>query len=490
MLLFKELLLRMSKVKNISHSLINIFLLINLKKENVFQIFKESILEEEFIIDSDKEILKDLYISVKNLMNKLNTIARLFKFKKSVKYDINTDLHLNSLDILPSNEKIMLLENNTLYNFKLRDLISCWKLALLNSQGLFPKPLKVKNPYTNLYIKTHNLYNIYFNCLNMYVNLPLCITIFFKCNMNMGKYKSHYYTTLKEVAIINFIRNNNYYELFEQLLNLLHDNRKLVNYTTFTNYCSISTRTKAVNMFKPMLMNYLLSKFSCNPIVKEQKQNVLNKQLLAIVKLTPDFGFERGFDVMRYVPMAERSSRTTPPPPPPNLINQIRNRRTRIIRNSLNSSLIDSDSDESIDLDIVETIEQTVQQTPITPPSPTPTQNNIVIPPPPPPQSENNIVIPPPPPPQSENNIVIPPPPPPTVILPIRRPVNPQPPPPNITINTNINPFVTRNQLSRTPINRRTSNTRQNIASLNNLELNVRDISQQSNYIHRLRIFR
>jgi hypothetical protein len=465
MLLFKELLLRMSKVKNISPSLINIFLLINLRKENVFQIFKESILEEEFIIDSDKEILKDLYISVKKLINKLNTISRIFKFKKSVKYDINTDLHLNSLDILPNNEKMMLLENNTLYNFKLRDLISCWKLALLNSHGLFPKPLKVKNPYTNLHIKTHNLYNIYFNCLNMYVNLPMCITIFFKCNMNIGKYQSHYYTTLKEVAIINFIRNNNYYELFEQVLNLLHDNRKLVNYTTFTNYCSISTRTKAVNTFKPMLMNYLLSKFSCNPIVKEQKLNILKKQLIAFVKLTPDFGFERGFDIMRYVPLAERPSMTTPPPPPPNLVSQIRNRRrTRIVRNSFNMSISDSESDESIDLDIVESIEQAVQQTSIPPPPPPP-QSNIVVPPPPPP---------------------------PTVILPIRRPVNPPPPPPpNITINTDVNPFITRNQLSRTPINRSTHNTRQNIASLNNnLRLNIRERRIQSTHIQGLRFLR
>ncbi len=486
MLLFKELLLRMSKVKNISPSLINIFLLINLKKENVFQIFKDSILEEEFIIDSDKEILKDLYISVKNLINKLNTIARIFKYKKSVKYDINTDLHLNSLDVLSNNEKIMLLENNTLYNFKLRDLLSCWKLALLNSQGLFPKPLKVKNPYTNLHIKTHNLYNIYFNCLNMYVNLPMCITIFFKCNMNIGKYQSHYYTTLKEVAIINFIRNNNYYELFEQVLNLLHDNRKLVNYTTFTNYCSITTRTKAVKTFKPMLMNYLLSKFSCNPIVKEQKLNILKKQLKVFVKLTPDFGFERGFDIMRYVPLAERSSRTTPPPPPSNLVNQLRNRRrtrTRIIRNSFNSSLTDSESDDSIDLDIVESIEAVVQQTSI-PPPPTPTQTNIVIPPPPslppPPPTQNNTVTPPPPPP------------PPTVILPISRPVNPPPPPPpNITINTNINPFITRNQLSRTPINRNRNTTRQNISSLNNLQLNIRDrLGQRSNNIQGLRFFR
>ena len=141
MKLFKEFVLRLSKVKKIPSSLINIFLLINWKKDNKFQVFKHSILEEEFITQLDKEILFDLYISVVNLMNKLKSVIRIYKYKKAVKYDIDTDLHLNSLKNLPENKKILILENNTLYHFKLRDLLSCWKIALLNSQGLFSKPL-------------------------------------------------------------------------------------------------------------------------------------------------------------------------------------------------------------------------------------------------------------------------------------------------------------------------------------------------------------
>ena len=237
MLLFKEFVLRLSKVKNLPSSLVNIFLLINWKKQNKFEIFKDNILEEEFLTKHDKEILLDLYISVVKLMSKLKSIVRIYKYNKAVKYDIDTDLHLNPLDDLSENEKITILENKTLYNFKLRDLLSCWKIALLNSQGLFSKPIAVKNPYTNIPIKTHNLYNIYFKCLNMYVNLPLCITNFFKCNMNINKFQLYYFTTLKEVAVINFMNTNNYYEMFEQILNLLHDYRKEVDYLTFTNYC-------------------------------------------------------------------------------------------------------------------------------------------------------------------------------------------------------------------------------------------------------------
>jgi hypothetical protein len=458
MILFKEFVLRLSKIKKLPSSLINIFLLINWKKQNVFHIFKDNILNEEFFTDSDKEKLTDLYISVKKLMSRLNTIARIYKYKKAVKYDINTDLHLNSLDDLSENEKITLLENNTLYNFKLRDLISCWKLALLNSQGLFSKPILVKNPYTNLPFKKHNLFNIYFKCLNMYVNLPLCVTTFFKCNMTISKFQIYYYVTLKEVAIINFLNSNNVYEMFEQILNLLHDNRKIVNYLTFTNYCPPSTRLKAVKIFKPLLLNYLLSKFSCNPIIKEQKLNLLKKQLIDLIDKHPTFGFERGYEVMKYIPLAERPSRSQPPPPPAPLITQIRNRRTtlrrrRPSRQSFNFS--ESDSDDSSDLDIVENV---------TSPSQEMTTINITPPPPPPPI---NIVIPPPPP----------------AVIPVSRPTIVPPPPPVS------NPFQPSRQLPRTPVrNNPLINTRQNISQLNNnlqLRVNRRNNINGLNFLRR-----
>ena len=443
MILFKEFVLRLSKIKNIPSSLINIFLLINWKKENIFHIFKDNIINEEFLMEHDKKILLDLYISVKKLMNRFNTIVRIYKYKKAVKYDVNTDLHLNSLDNLHENQKITLLENNTLYNFKLRDLISCWKLALLNSQGLFSKPINVKNPYTNLPIKKHNLYNIYFKCLNIYINLPVCITTFFKCNMIIPKFQIYYYATLKETAIINFLNTNNYYEMFEQVLNLLHDHRKIVNYLTFTNYCGVNTRVKAVKIFKPILLNYLLSKFSCNPIIKDQKLNLLKTQLKDLIQKHPDFGFERGFDVMRYVPLAERPSRTEPPPPPPALITQLRNRRSTLRRRRRREpsqqtvNFSESDSDDSSDLDIVENVPPSQEMTTIT-----------ISPPPP-----INIVIPPPPVVTTTRRTTIP----------VSRPTNPPPPPPVV------NPFVPTRQLPRTPNrNNITSTTRENISHLNN----------------------
>ena len=84
------------------------------------------------------------------------------------------------------------------------------------------------------------------------------------------------------------------------------------------------------------MINYLLSKFSCNPIVKEQKLNVLKRQLRELNNKHDDFGFERGFEVMSYVPLSERETRSQPPPPPPSLITQLRNRRNTLKKKKTN----------------------------------------------------------------------------------------------------------------------------------------------------------
>ena len=41
-----------------------------------------------------------------------------------------------------------------------------WVKALKHSDGLFPQPIYLKNPYTSNIFKIHNLYNIYFALFN------------------------------------------------------------------------------------------------------------------------------------------------------------------------------------------------------------------------------------------------------------------------------------------------------------------------------------
>ena len=57
--------------------------------------------------------------------------------------------------------------------------------------------------------------------------------------MDVHKFSYDYYHLLKENTINNFINSNFIYEQWEQLLNMLHDFRKDIDYITFTNSISL-----------------------------------------------------------------------------------------------------------------------------------------------------------------------------------------------------------------------------------------------------------
>ena len=173
---------------------------------------------------------------------------------------------------------------------------------------------------------------------------------------------------------------------------------------------------------------------------------------------------------MRYVPLSERPITTQPPPPPTEtIISRLRNRRNRLrIRrqNNTETTFTESDSDDISDLDIVENVSTPTSITNISFQTPNPI--NIVIPPPPP-------VI------NATRNT--PPPPPPTIPT---RPTNPPPPPPNVTVETNniVNPFVSTNEIPRTPIR---NSSRTAISQMNN---NLRFNLRNSNHVNGLNFFR
>ena len=75
--------------------------------------------------------------------------------------------------------KVDLLQNKTIYTFRISDLINLWCIALYNCEGLFPKPMELKNPHTNLEFKLHNLYNLYFAIMDSGFHIPNILSFFF-----------------------------------------------------------------------------------------------------------------------------------------------------------------------------------------------------------------------------------------------------------------------------------------------------------------------
>ena len=309
------------KKKDISCNYINIFYLQCLGYKSDVKIYKECVIDNEYVFEGESDIIEDLYFQSKKIKNKLVSFVKIWKWKKAINSSVDTDLYLNKLDKFKYIYKITLLENNTKYIFRLSDLINYWIESLQNSQGLFSRPLILKNPHTNLEFSKHNLYNIYFKLLYTGFNIPTIITNFFYSNMNVKIFSYRHYHILKDKAISSFIDSNFLYEQWEQILNMLHDFRKDIDYITFTNTTTYRIKQDTWKNIKHIVRSYLYYKFSCNPLIVRDSKTKTKKTLLKYLEDFPDFGYSRDIEIMRFVPYDERPrrnrrTRTNPPPPP------------------------------------------------------------------------------------------------------------------------------------------------------------------------------
>ena len=320
-MLLNRIITKTTSLHDISSSILNIFLMQN-KHLSDIQIYKDNILENEFISINAKLQLEKIYIKCKNIKNKLTSFVKIYKWKKSVLYEVDYDLYLKPLKDFPKKQIVIILENNTRYSFRLNDLNNYWIICLTNNQGLFSKPLELKNPHTNIKISTHNLFNIYFALLNSSLIIPLCINGLFSCLMNVETFSYQFYGLLKERTIVNFIKSDGIFEKYEQILNMLHDLRKDVDYLTISNTVTYRSKVFLCKKLKETLLFYLKNKYSCNPLIRRDSGEKVKMSLKTYLQEHPNYGLSES-DIIKYVPFADRPRRTQPPPPPPGVQRRI-----------------------------------------------------------------------------------------------------------------------------------------------------------------------
>lgn len=319
MLILKKIMNHFIQKEELNLNLKNFSFFYNDNSENKIshcKLYKTLLNSNEFIDQQENIDMLKVYLNSKKIINRLNYFVRKYRWKNAIKYDVNHDLYLNDLDDFPKHQKITLLENKTIYIFRLSDLVNCWVTGLTNNQGLFSRPLPLKNPHTNIEISYHNLINIYIKLLHSNFNIPLCIHAFYLSNMSTKEFSYKYFGILKEKTIENFIISGSSFEKYEQTLNLLHDYRKIIDYTTVINRIPYSVKIDLVINLKSILALYIRSKFSCNPLVKRDYTEITKMKLKEFYDKNKDLGINKKY-ITRYVPMAERSLSISPSPPPP-----------------------------------------------------------------------------------------------------------------------------------------------------------------------------
>ena len=239
------------------------------------------------IYNLTKEDYINFYVYIKKIKSSINKIIQLYKFKYK-KQKITTDLYLNPLSNYKDEKKIKLLIDNIIYEFVLSDLKKLWVKKLKQVEGLFIYPDNLKNPYTNMYIKKHNLYNIYFKLFFNNSCIPIILKLLFECDMECSILSVLHFPLLKSYAIDNYIINSSINTLFDEINEMFLeylDNNKVIILSLYTPY---KIKKKLVKNLRKYLSLYFFAKYSSNTIVKHSSDKRLKVYLNDYIDTFPN----------------------------------------------------------------------------------------------------------------------------------------------------------------------------------------------------------
>ena len=302
-------------------------------------------IQTEIYSKKELEDLTDIYVQSKKLKNLLKLYIRKRKIKNMNIFDSNTDLYFNPLNKYPKNQLVKIIIDNTIYKFRISNLINMWLDGLTKQENLFCKPIDLKNPYTNLPFKKHNLYNIFFAIHFSPYMIPTLIYYFFTVDFNLDIFVFKYYPILKDYAIKNFILNGSVSELYENIHNMLYTFKRHLGGIYLPHRLAYSRKKFIVKELTPYLKDYLISEYSCNPFRKRMAFNK-SKEGLSIYFRENELVYVRREPEEEPEEESEDITTTyTPPPPPPIIIenNSTNNvtspRPNRILRRNIRNLL-------------------------------------------------------------------------------------------------------------------------------------------------------
>ena len=253
------------------------FIIFNIIPKNSLQHFHNSIYGNLFINDEIKKELIEIFYKAAYHRNKIRRLINFYKYKKAKDAQIVTDLYQNPLSKFPQNQKITLIQNDVIFNFRLSDLLTMWVTSLTKNDNLFINPTILKNPYTSLIFKPHNLYNIYFALHNSSLHIPPVISDFFHLDFLIIPFKIKCYPYLQDFAIKDYYRNVNEEDKFIDILNMLDEYD--ISHNLRINIISDAHQSRITNDLYPFLHHYYITQYSSNILLKRSTTMLLGRKI-------------------------------------------------------------------------------------------------------------------------------------------------------------------------------------------------------------------
>jgi hypothetical protein len=172
--------------------------------------------------DELKEIINNIFSECQKLYFKLINLKTKILYKTSKIYDYDEDLRSNKLNTIKKEQLFEIIENKTIYIFRVTDLVNIIENSLSSCEyELIHKPIFPKNPFTNLNLSLSNLYNLYFKVKYSYLKMPILFHNFFLCHLNLRKFEVSCDVLIREQAIVHFLKNLNQQQYHCNIMKML-----------------------------------------------------------------------------------------------------------------------------------------------------------------------------------------------------------------------------------------------------------------------------
>lgn len=245
-------------------------------------------LNDHFLLDDTKIKICNTLYCIQKIYFILSRFVRKIKYTKIKKYNNSYDLYMNPLENYNEKYKIQIIEDNQIYCFKLTDLISIITDSITNcEENFFPSIKIIKNPYTNIPISLHNMYNIYFAIYSSTYITPSIITNYFNCNFDNDTFSIKYQVEIRDIGISNFCNNACVDDLYDELLSVFSI-CKIINKSF--NIDETYPKKELVEIFKPFIKNFLYSRYSINLARVSEETRILSKKLYGFINYNLAFG--------------------------------------------------------------------------------------------------------------------------------------------------------------------------------------------------------
>ena len=259
---------------------------ISYKYKKIQEIKKNSFLSNK------QELLSTLYTTQKHYLA-LSKFVHIVKFK--IAKNGNThDMFFNDLN---PNKTLTIVQDQKKYLFSIFDLKEIINKSLSNIDYGYPKVLPIKNPYNNIPFTQSNLYNIYFFFLSNYYVIPPLFHSYFLANFDIAFFEKEYEYQIKKHYYKFKCNSYSNYKCVTEIKHMLHEfNKKQPKSKRFESISEDFPSLKLIQIMKPYLQLYILSKHSPLIVDKENYKSELKYKLNQFIKFNPKFGRKYAFN--------------------------------------------------------------------------------------------------------------------------------------------------------------------------------------------------